>query len=509
MVFTMNSVHLILVLLILVVKTPDLTSADNANNSRQAYIALLYGDTYALPVRVMMRSLYINSPDVRAGIRDRIILVTGDTSTSVKQQIQSDGVIVHEVSQLQSPYIHDTSFHKRFGLVLTKLMLFNMTKYSRVVLLDADLLVLRDLSSVFECGEFCATFINPCYFNSGFVVITPNETLFHDMVQQLPTTPSYDGGDQGFLNAYFSQMINAPLFDPETGEDDVASRVPVPPPFARLKFDWHADHSAFFSSFAFTFSRSSRCASPRSVEWLGPPIAKPWLWWTYAVLDLSWTWHTYRRQLSDPYPTRLHTHRNAAIVIFICQLAFIATINLFFRHPISAIITSILPRLCPIYSDDVVISGFAPTLTGILLWVIGFVLSVKTVPKILSPGIAIIVFVHVRIIITLWLLIFTGVVLCFGQREKGHSRPRVVTPPVTEEIRLLFLKMLTWTVFDALYLVVWSGIIWKIQFATMWSKGLVVGGILSSQALLVFVMVGNNCLSWACTGESITAAAHD
>ena len=42
-------------------------------------------------------------------------------------------------------------------------------------------------------------------FNSGVIVLEPSASLFETMQAALPVLPSYDGGDQGFLNAFFDQ----------------------------------------------------------------------------------------------------------------------------------------------------------------------------------------------------------------------------------------------------------------------------------------------------------------
>lgn len=43
------------------------------------------------------------------------------------------------------------------------------------------------------------------------------------MMEQMFTIPSYTGGDQGFLNVYFKDIINAPIFEPLHSGRDVVS----------------------------------------------------------------------------------------------------------------------------------------------------------------------------------------------------------------------------------------------------------------------------------------------
>lgn len=45
----------------------------------------------------------------------------------------------------------------------------------------------------------------PIFFNSGMMLITPSEERHSDLLAKTRTLPSYDDGDQGYLNAYFGQ----------------------------------------------------------------------------------------------------------------------------------------------------------------------------------------------------------------------------------------------------------------------------------------------------------------
>ena len=43
----------------------------------------------------------------------------------------------------------------------------------------------------------------PDHFNAGVLLIKPNMDIYEDMISKREILPSYDGGDTGFLNAYF------------------------------------------------------------------------------------------------------------------------------------------------------------------------------------------------------------------------------------------------------------------------------------------------------------------
>ena len=87
-----------------------------------------------------------------------------------------------------------------------------------VVFLDADTLVLRNSDDLFLCDGFCAAMRHSERFNSGVVTLQPSAALFAEMMDRIKTTPSYDGGDQGFLNSFFEAFKEAPFFDPRRGK---------------------------------------------------------------------------------------------------------------------------------------------------------------------------------------------------------------------------------------------------------------------------------------------------
>lgn len=84
---------------------------------------------------------------------------------------QEDGAKVVRVENLNNPYENQIYFDKRFKLTLNKLYAWTLVEYDRVVMLDADNLFLQKTDELFQCGQFCAVFINPCIFHTGLFVL--------------------------------------------------------------------------------------------------------------------------------------------------------------------------------------------------------------------------------------------------------------------------------------------------------------------------------------------------
>lgn len=95
--------------------------------------------------------------------------------------------------------------------VLTKLHIFRLTQFQKIIFLDADVLPIRPLSHLFNVPhEFSAApdVGWPDIFNSGVLVVSPGNDKFNELYELLKTKPSWDGGDQGLLNEWRGENWN-------------------------------------------------------------------------------------------------------------------------------------------------------------------------------------------------------------------------------------------------------------------------------------------------------------
>jgi len=77
------------------------------------------------------------------------------------------------------------------------------------VFLDADTLVLQNIDELFEREELSAVpdIGWPDCFNTGVFVFAPSEDTFRALLKLAIEKGSFDGGDQGLLNTYFSDWL--------------------------------------------------------------------------------------------------------------------------------------------------------------------------------------------------------------------------------------------------------------------------------------------------------------
>eukprot|EP00956_Cyclotella_meneghiniana_P011764 scaffold16528_cov79-Cyclotella_meneghiniana.AAC.3 len=165
---------------------------------------------------VLLSSKLSNSASVKSQLQffcDRIIIVdhipilrnsTEDNSSHVQQWDENCGwtklhcLVIKDVSHLL--HIDDNETTKRVGLLAAAPDIFPPDKF------NAGVMVLRPSKTVFD----------------DMMNRIPNETSNRNSNQQLGQCKSYDGGDTGFLNAYYPTWYNSM------------------PPYSRLSFGYNA-----------------------------------------------------------------------------------------------------------------------------------------------------------------------------------------------------------------------------------------------------------------------------
>jgi glycogenin glucosyltransferase len=98
-------------------------------------------------------------------------------------------------------------------VTLTKFHVWTLTHYERLVYLDADTLVLQNIDSLFEVQADFAAAPDvgwPDCFNSGVFVCRPSMDTYRRLLDKTAEVGSFDGGDQGILNDFFSDWSISP-----------------------------------------------------------------------------------------------------------------------------------------------------------------------------------------------------------------------------------------------------------------------------------------------------------
>ncbi|THU73270.1 hypothetical protein C4D60_Mb04t21020 [Musa balbisiana] len=243
------------VVVVLVLALAAAAGAEGGRGRRHAYAAMMYMGTprdyeFYVATRVMMRSL------TRLGVdADLVVIASPDVPLHWVQTLkEADGVKVVTVANLKNPYEKQGNFNTRFKLTLNKLYAWSLVSYDRVVMLDSDNLFLQRTDELFQCGKFCAAFINPCIFHTGLFVLEPSMVVFKDMLHELEMgRKNPDGADQGFLVSYFPDLLDRPMFHPPANGSKLDGTYRLP-----LGYQMDASYYCEFDRFEASVERTMR-----------------------------------------------------------------------------------------------------------------------------------------------------------------------------------------------------------------------------------------------------------
>ncbi|XP_051115412.1 putative glucuronosyltransferase PGSIP8 [Andrographis paniculata] len=254
---------------------------------RNAYATMMYMGTprdyeFYVATRVMFRSLARLRVDA-----DLVVIASMDVPLRWIQALEEeDGAKIMRVENLKNPYVTDPNSPWRFKLTLNKLYSWKLVEYDRVVMLDADNLFLENTDELFQCGQFCAVFINPCIFHTGLFVLQPSMEVFNDMMHDLEIGRSNpDGADQGFIGNYYPDLLDKPMFHPPSNGTKLDGQY-------RLPLGYQMDASYYYLKLRWNVP----CGPNSVITFPSAPWMKPWYWWSWPVLPLGIEWHKHRLQ---------------------------------------------------------------------------------------------------------------------------------------------------------------------------------------------------------------------
>ena len=137
------------------------------------------------------------------------LVLLADQSIGPKSRLglRSAGWQIITIDRIRSPFAKKGSYNE---WNYSKLRLWQLVKYDKIVFIDADLLVLNNLDWLFFYPQLSATGNDKFLFNSGVMVIEPSNCLFKVLTEKRFELESYNGGDQGFLNEVFTWWHRLP-----------------------------------------------------------------------------------------------------------------------------------------------------------------------------------------------------------------------------------------------------------------------------------------------------------
>uniref|UniRef100_F1L5I9 glycogenin glucosyltransferase n=1 Tax=Ascaris suum TaxID=6253 RepID=F1L5I9_ASCSU len=217
----------------------------------EAWVTLATTDGYAVGALVLAQSLKASNTT-----RKLHCMVTNAVSQPLLEELRSvyDAVTLVNVFDSGDSVNLGLIGRPDLGVTFTKIHCWRLTQYTKCVFLDADCLVLQNSDELFERPEFSAVADIgwPDCFNSGVFVFIPSEHTYGEILRFALEHGSFDGGDQGLLNMYYSDWRDKP-------------------PQYRLPFIYNMTAGAIYS-YAAAYKRFG--AQVKIVHFLG--AVKPW-----------------------------------------------------------------------------------------------------------------------------------------------------------------------------------------------------------------------------------------
>lgn len=170
------------------------------------------GDAYVPGALVMW---YTTNAHLTVPI-DNFLVLAYNLSQESLASLKRAGAEIQSVDNLHLTSRH--SFKDRYGsyesqyLMFNRLRVFGLSpqKYGKIVFLDADILVVADISRLWDAASISAvadtgaSVVAP-EFNAGVMVFDPSPSLYEAMIKRLNSTYScgYRATDQSFLCSFF------------------------------------------------------------------------------------------------------------------------------------------------------------------------------------------------------------------------------------------------------------------------------------------------------------------
>lgn len=185
---------------------------------REAYVTLLYDEPFINATRVLFHSLR------RTRTEKEFLVLVADlrgnetlSATSLRQ-LRNLGCRVKHVRLIENPWMNVSQSLIRSVLQyqFTKLRVWEQTEYTKLVYLDSDMLVLRNIDTLFNYSEMSAAddygFQASAYaeFNGGLLVVEPSTAQLRKMRESWPKMPQATSMEQSFMNRYFKEWTRLP-----------------------------------------------------------------------------------------------------------------------------------------------------------------------------------------------------------------------------------------------------------------------------------------------------------
>ncbi|KAL1541441.1 putative UDP-glucuronate:xylan alpha-glucuronosyltransferase 4 isoform X1 [Salvia divinorum] len=176
--------------------SPPLAHSGSELRGAEAYATVLHSsEAYVCGAIALAQSILQTNTT-----KDLILLADDHVSPQSIHGLRSAGWKIKRIRRIRSPQSRKNSYNE---WNYSKLRLWQLLDYDKVMFIDADLIVTRSLDHFFTYPQISAAPNNKEIFNSGLMLLEPSLCTFRTLMRRRWLVRSYNGGDQGFLNEMF------------------------------------------------------------------------------------------------------------------------------------------------------------------------------------------------------------------------------------------------------------------------------------------------------------------
>ncbi|KAF5564060.1 glycogenin-2 beta [Fusarium napiforme] len=177
--------------------------------AEHVYATLLLSDSYLPGALVLAHSLRDAGASRKLAVLVTLDTVSADSITQLKRVYD----YIFPVPRIRNDHPANLYLMNRGDLhsAFTKINLWKLTQFSKIVYIDADVVAYRAPDELFDTPHPFAAAPDigwPDLFNTGVMVLEPNMGDYYAMIAMAERGISFDGADQGLINMHFGQRYH-------------------------------------------------------------------------------------------------------------------------------------------------------------------------------------------------------------------------------------------------------------------------------------------------------------
>jgi glycogenin glucosyltransferase len=172
-----------------------------------AYVTVLHSsEDYVCGAIALAQSILLTGNTIFYPI-DLVLLADDSIGPESIRGLSNAGWKIKRIQRIESPFAKKTAYNR---WNYSKLRIWQLTMYDKIIFIDSDFLVLKNIDSFFAYPQLSAAPNENVIFNSGLIVVEPSQCMFENMMNKTSKVKPYNGGDQGFLNEIFTWWHRLP-----------------------------------------------------------------------------------------------------------------------------------------------------------------------------------------------------------------------------------------------------------------------------------------------------------